>query len=151
MKNILVTIDFEEKTKDLLNNAKQLAKKFGSKVWIIHIVEHQTDIVGYPDSFQYGVQYMNIREERAEELKKEHKLVQEYSNQLIKAGIDSEALLIEGPTVKVILDEAIKLKIDMIIIGSHKHSFLYNALIESTEAALIRKSNIPILVVPLNT
>lgn len=150
MKNILVTIDFEEKTKDLLDNAKQLAKKFDSKVWVIHIVEHQTDIVGYPESFQYGVQYMNIREERTEELKKEHKIVQEYSKLLIKAGIDSEALLIEGPTVKVILDEAIKLKIDLIIIGSHKHSFLYNALIESTEASLIRKSNIPILVVPLN-
>jgi nucleotide-binding universal stress UspA family protein len=149
MKNILVAIDFEEKTKNLLDNAKQIAKKFDSKVWIIHIVEHQTEVVGYPESFQYGVQYMNLRTERAKELKSEHKIVQEYSNMLIKAGIESEGLLIEGPTVKIILDEAIKLKIDLIIIGSHKHSFLYNALIESTTSCLIRKSNIPILVVPI--
>jgi nucleotide-binding universal stress UspA family protein len=149
MENILVVVDFEEKTKNLLDHAKQLAEKFGSKVWIIHIVEHKTDVVGYPDSFQYGIQYMNIRSELAKELKAEHKIVQEYSKLLINAGIRSEGLLIEGPTVKMILDEAIKLKIDLIILGSHKHSFLFNALIEPTATALARKSNIPILVVPI--
>ena len=150
MKNILVAVDFEEKTKNLLDNAKQIAKKFSSKVWIIHIVPHQTEIVAYPESFQFGVQYMNLIEERAKELNDEQKVIQRYCSQLRNAGIDAEGLLIEGPTVKIILDEAMKLKIDMIIIGSHKHSFFYNALIESTEACLIRKSRIPILVVPLD-
>ena len=32
MRNILVAIDFEEKTKNLIDNAKQLAEKFGSKI-----------------------------------------------------------------------------------------------------------------------
>lgn len=149
MKNILVAIDFEDKTKNLLDNARQIAEKFGSKIWIIHIVEHQPDYFGSPDGFQYGIQYVNLRDIRAKELQKEHKLVQEYSDQLIKEGIPSEGLLIEGPTVKMILDEAIKLTIDLIIIGSHKHSFLYNALMESVSSAVIKKSNIPLLVVPI--
>jgi nucleotide-binding universal stress UspA family protein len=149
MNNILVAIDFEEKTKNLLINAKQIAEKFGSKIWIIHMIEHQLDYYGTPESFQYAVQYVNIRDIEAKKLQKEHKMVQDYSDQLIKEGIQSEGLLIEGPTVKVILDEAIKLKIDLIIIGSHKHSFLYDALLKSTTASIIKKSNIPIMVVPI--
>jgi nucleotide-binding universal stress UspA family protein len=149
MKNILVAIDFEEKTKNLLDNAKQIAEKFGSKIWIIHIKQHEPDYFGSPDGFQYGVQYINLRDIKAKQLQKEHKIVQEYANKLIGEGIQAEGLLIEGPTVNMILDEAIKLKIDLIVIGSHPHSFLYNALIESTTSSVIRKSNIPILVVPL--
>jgi nucleotide-binding universal stress UspA family protein len=149
MRNILVAIDFEEKTKNLLDNAKQIAEKFGSKIWIIHIFGNNADTVGYPDTFQYGVQYLNLRSLKAEELKKDHKQVHEYTEQLRKDGIQAEGLLIEGPTVKMILDEALKLEIDLIIIGSHKHSFLYNALMETVSSSLIRKSNIPLLVVPM--
>lgn len=149
MKNIMVAIDFEEKTKSLLENAKQFAKKFGSKIWIIHIEHKEADYYGAPDGFQYGVQYINLRDIRAERLRKEHKMVEEYANQLIAEDIQAEGLLVEGPTVEMILDEAVKLKIDLIIIGSHHHSFLYNALISTTTSAVIRKSNIPMLVVPI--
>jgi nucleotide-binding universal stress UspA family protein len=149
MRNILVAIDFEEKTKNLLDNAKQLAEKFGSKIWIIHIFGNKADAVGMPETFQYGMQYISLRNMKAEELKKDHKLLHEYKEQFINDGILAEGLLIEGPTVTMILDEALKLEIDLIIIGSHKHSFLYNALMETISSSLIRKSNIPLLVVPM--
>jgi len=149
MKNILVALDFEEKTKNLLVNAKQIAEKFGAKIWIIHIVAHKPEFYTAPGSIQYALQYVNVRDAKSKELHNEHKRVQEYSEQLIKEGIQSEGLLVEGPTVQIILDEAIKLKTDLIIIGSHKHSFLYNALTKSTSASIIRKSNIPIMVVPI--
>ena len=102
-----------------------------------------------PETFQYGMQYISLRNLKAEELMKDHKLIHEYKEQLINEGIQAEGLLIEGPTVKMILDEALKLEIDLIIIGSHKHSFLYNALMETISSSLIRKSNIPLLVVPM--
>ena len=149
MKNILVALDFEEKTKSLLVQAKQIAEKFDSKIWVIHIVEHRNEYIGPVENYQYGVQYVNLRNSIAQELRKEHKMVQDIANDLVKEGIQSEGLLIEGPTVKIILDEALKLKIDLLIIGTHKHSFLYNALIVSTSDSIIRKSNIPLLVVPI--
>jgi len=149
MKNILVAIDLEGKTINLINNARELAKKFGSKVWIIHIIERRSNYYGTPDALQYEVQYVNMRDAEAKELKEESIMVQEYSDQLIKEGIKSEGLLVEGPTIKVIMEEAVKLKIDLIIIGSHKHSFLYDSLIKSTSSSILRKSNIPIMVVPI--
>jgi nucleotide-binding universal stress UspA family protein len=148
MKNILVAIDFDERTKVLLDNAAEIAKKNNSKIWILHIMEPSSDIYGY----SYGTGYIPIhyvKDFRTQELQKEHKTLTKYSEELQSQGVKAEGLLIQGPTVKLILDEALKLKIDLIVIGSHKHSFLYNALSENTSSEVIKKSKIPLLVVPL--
>ena len=144
MKNILVAVDFEEKTRLLLDYAADLAKKFDSKIWIVHISMPEPDFVGYGIGPQY------IRNSRAEELVEEHQLVQHYAQDVIKEGIEAEGLLIQGPTVKMILDEAKKLSIELIVIGSHEHSFLYNAFLGNTTSDLIRKSKIPILVIHID-
>ena len=36
MKNILVGVDFDEKTEDLIEKVKVLAKKYGAKLWLLH-------------------------------------------------------------------------------------------------------------------
>ena len=76
--------------------------------------------------------------------------MQGYVEVLMNKGIQAEELLIEEPSVKMILDEAAKIDMDLIVIGSHKHSFIYNALFGDTSSALIKNSNIPLLVVPLD-
>ena len=77
MKNLLVTVTFEEKeTSVLLEKAMSIAEKFGSKIWLVHIAAPDPDFVGY----EVGPQY--IRDHRADELKKEHKLVKRYADEL---------------------------------------------------------------------
>ena len=143
MKNILVAVDFEKNTKLLLDHAASLAKKFDSKIRIIHIAAPDPEYVGYDAGPQY------IRDNRAEDLREEHKILQQYADDLKKNGIHAEALLVQGPTVKMILEEAEKLKIDLIIIGSHEHSFLYKAFLGDTTSGILRKSKIPFLVIPI--
>lgn len=143
MKNILVTLDFEEKATVLIDMAAKLAEKFGSKIWLVHIAQPEPDFVGY----DIGPQY--IRDTRAEELKREHKLLQGYAANLKAKKIDSESLLIEGGTIGMLMDESKKLKIDLIVSGNHKHGFLYNAFIGSVSAEIIKKSKIPVLLIPL--
>jgi nucleotide-binding universal stress UspA family protein len=150
MKNILIAIDFEEKTSKLVDEAALLAKSFDSKIWILHIDTQNLDYFGTPDNFQFGMQYINVEDDKKKQKSEELKKVQAYVDQMKNQGIDAEGILVEGPTVKMILDEAQKLNIDLIVIGSHKHSFLYNALLENVSATLLKKSNIPLLVVPLN-
>lgn len=62
MKNILVTIDFNENENLLLDKAYQMAKAFGAKLWLMHIAAPDPDFVGY----DVGPQY--IRDARATEL-----------------------------------------------------------------------------------
>ena len=144
MKNILVTIDFEEKAISLVEKAVEIAEKFNSKVWIVHIAAPDPDFISYEPGPQY------IRDSRAEELRKEHRVIQNYTKMLTDKGIDAEGLLIQGPTQEMILSESEKLNIDLIIIGHHEHGLLYKLFAGSVATQVINKSNIPVLTVPIH-
>lgn len=143
MKNILVAIDFINNEKLLIDSAFRLAERFDAKIWLIHIAAPDPDFVGY----EVGPQY--IREFRAEELKKEHKLLQKYTRELEQKGVEAEGMLVQGATIEMIIEEALKLKVDLIIAGHEEHNFLYKAFVGSVSRQIIEKSKIPVLIVPL--
>lgn len=143
MKNILVAIDFNKNETLLIDKAFELAESFDSKLWLMHIAAPDPDFVGY----EVGPQY--IRDSRATKLRKEHKQLQKYSTMLKKKGVDSEGLLLQGATIEMIIEESKKLDADLIIAGQHDHGFFYNAFVGSVSAQIIKKSKIPVLIVPL--
>jgi len=143
MKNILVSIDFNKGEDLIIKKAIEIAEKFNSKVWSIHITAPEPDFVGY----NVGPEY--IRENRANELRKEHKILEEHAKNLNDQGIEAQGLLIQGATIEMILEESKKLKVDLIIAGHQEHNFIYKAFIGSVSAGLIKKSKIPILIVPI--
>ena len=143
MKNILVTIDFNKNEMLLIDKAFQFAESFSSKLWLMHIAAPDPDFAGY----EAGPQ--NTRDDRASELRKEHKLLQEYVTLLKNKGVNAEGLLVQGATIEMIIEESRKLNVDLIIAGHHDHGFFYNAIIGSVSAQIIKKSKIPVLIVPL--
>ena len=143
MKNILVSFDFDDNEQLLIDKALEFAKAFDAKVWLIHIAAPDPDFVSY----EAGPQY--IRDQRAEDLREEHKLLQKYSERLNQNGIDAEGLLVQGATTDMIIKEAKKLNTDMIIAGHNKRNFLYEIFVGSVSEDIIQRSNIPVLVVPL--
>ncbi|MEO1262349.1 MAG: universal stress protein [Bacteroidota bacterium] len=143
MKNIFLALDFEEKALLLIEHAVNLGKCFNAKIWIVHIAAPEPDFVG----FDVGPQY--IRDKRAEELRVEHRYLQATAKELIKQGLDAEALLIQGPTVEMILEEAAQLEADIIVLGSHDRGFLHNALYGNTAKRLVNESKIPLYIVPI--
>lgn len=143
MKNILVSIDFRDNEKDLINKALEMARAFQAKIWLLHVASPEPEFVG----FGVGPQY--IRDSRADELRKEHHKLSVYSENIRKENIDAEGLMIQGATIDMILEEADKLDIDLIIIGRHDHSLMYKLFFGSVTSGVIKKSPIPIYVVPL--
>lgn len=143
MKNILVAVDLEKSGQLLVDTAAQLAEKFGSTIYILHIADPEPDFIGNTVGPDY------IREVRAKELHREHKLVQDYADQLRLKGIKADSLLIAGATVETIMQETKKLNADLLIIGHHKHGWLYKIFADVTDAAIINKSKVPVLVVPV--
>ena len=144
MKNIIVTIEFDKSDQLLIDKAFQLAEAFGSKIWIVHIAAPDPDFVGYEPGPQY------IRESRATDLKNELQQLQEYATMLTRKGIQAEGLLVQGTTTEMVIEEAKKLHADLIITGHHEHSFFYNVLTGSVSAEIMKKSKIPVLIVPLD-
>ena len=85
MKNILVTVNFEEKETNLLiAKAVELAEKFGSKIWLIHIAAPDPEFVGY----EVGPQY--IRDHRADE----NMLINYARKKLMPKGYSYKGLLL---------------------------------------------------------
>ena len=140
--NILVAVDFNDSVDQLLNYGESMAEKFGAKLWVVYVAAPDPDFVGY----EAGPQY--IRDFKADELKGNHKRLQELCDTFIGKEIDSEALLIQGSTVETLLEEVQKLKSDLLIVGTHKHSFLYNLFAEGVSTKLFENVNIPLLAIP---
>ena len=143
MKNIIVAIDADERSGILIDHAIKLGKKFESKIWIVHIVTPETGYVGLVVAPQY---VSNVMEN---EHKAEHELLRKMEYKVKNEGLEAEGIFIEGPTVEMIIEEAKKLSADLIIIGSHEHSFLHNALFGTTHGMTIKRAGIPVLVVPI--
>ncbi|MCM8568968.1 universal stress protein [Gramella jeungdoensis] len=144
LKNIMVAVDFNDSIGELMVYAEGLAEKFNSKIWVLHVADPEPDFVGYEPGPQY------IRDIKAEEYREEHQNLQEVCKNFINEDIESEALLIQGSTVETVLEEAKKLNIDLLIVGTHKHSFLHNLLQESVSMELIKKAEIPMLTIPID-
>ena len=64
-------------------------------------------------------------------------------------GVQVTPLLLQGPTVETILEEADDIDADMIIAGSHGHGMMYNIFIGSISKELLKHSTRPILIVPV--
>ncbi len=75
--------------------------------------------------------------------------MESYTDTLKLKGIEAEGLLIKGATTEMIIEEAEKLNIDLIITGHHEHSVIYKMFLGSVSKGLINKSKIPVLVIPL--
>ena len=127
----------------LLAQASLLAEKFGSKIWMVHVASPTLDFVG----FETGPK--NIRDFVADELRVEHRQLQAYAEEFQSRSLDAEGLLIQGPTIDMIEEEVRKLNIDLLILGNHKHSFLYETLIGNTAMRIIKELPIPVMIVPL--
>ena len=144
MKSIIVAIENIEGTNlasPLIVQTMELAHSFSSKVWLVHVVPRL-------GTTPFTVPREMLRDQAANELRHEHKFMQGLTGALRDSGIDATALLVEGSTVKTILDEADRLDADLIVVSSHRHGLLYRALLDGTGERLLNESTRPILFVP---
>lgn len=142
MNNILAAIDFSDVTPVVVCKAAELAKSFNCKLWLIHIAAPDPDFVGY------GTGPQCERDWKAKVLRKEHRYLQDKALELEQDGVNVTPLLVQGATIEAILQEATKLKSDMIVIGSHGHGALYKTLFGSVSEGVLRQAYCPVLVIP---
>jgi nucleotide-binding universal stress UspA family protein len=139
---VLVAVDLSPATEKVVSAAERLVLAIDAEVYVLHVAEPDPDFVGYdagPDS---------VRQQVADGYRREHRAVQDLAERLRAAGVRATALLIQGPTAATTLKEAKRLNVELIVIGSHGHSAVYDVLVGSYSAAILRDSPVPVLVVP---
>ncbi len=89
-----------------------------------------------------------MRDAVAKKFHNEHRLLQQFSQELRSAGLDCTALLVEGSITETILNEAAKLPADMVILGTQGKGVVDRFFLGSTSEDVLHKSPVPVLVVP---
>lgn len=141
--SILVAVDLSPASEKVVEAAGRVAKLTGASVYVLHAAEPEPDFVGYDAGPEV------VRTQVAHELRREHREVQALAEKLRNNDIDATALLVRGPTVETTLKEAKNLKAELIVVGTHGHGAVYDVLIGSYSAGIIRRSTLPVLVVPI--
>lgn len=139
--SLLVALDFSAVADDQLQIVGRLASP-KREIYLLHVAEPDPSFVGYeagPDEVRHDV---------AVEFKREHEQLHDMADRLREQGHEVSALMVQGPTVQTILEQAEKLEAEVIVVGSHGRGKLFDLVVGSVSAGVIRKSAVPVLVVP---
>lgn len=139
---LLVAIDFSPVTDEIVRYVREMGIKTKPKIWVIHVVQPEPDFVGY----EVGPQ--TERDFIAKKFHEKHIKLQEVAKTMTDDSFPVIPLLLQGPTIKTILEEAERLEANMIVAGSHGHGMMYNILVGSVSNGLLKNSPIPLLIVP---
>ena len=139
---LLVSVDLSDVSAAVVKKAAELAKGMSVEVRLLHIAEPEPDFVGYDVGPKYE------RDALAEKFHKEHSELQSIADGLRDDGLSVKALLVRGPTVETILNEAEKFGADMIVLGSHGRGAMQRLLMGSVSEGVLRETKCPILIVP---
>jgi len=142
IKTILACIDFSDLTHHVLKSTASLAFLTEARVVVVHVEPEDPAFVGYE------VGPLVERDFTAKHIREDHRRVEHLAQTIEAKGLDAEPLLVQGPPVRKILEQADRLPADLLVVGSHGHGAMYNLLMGSVAEGVLHKSHVPVLVVP---
>lgn len=142
MKTIVALIDFLAATPIVLNQAESLAKAYNAQVVIIHAIRPEV----VTDEYSTPTAALIAARESAIAAGQEKLLA--WQDSMAKGGVSVTAQQLTDATMESILAESRRLGADVIIVGSHHHSALYNLFVGSFTQDLLKHTTCPVLVVP---
>lgn len=139
---VLAAIDLSRASSFIIEAVHRVATATDAEVHLLHVVTPLPSISG--PEFQPVMEPMALSADYLDERDQLNELV----NQLTSVGIKASAVMATGSPATAVLKEAKRLNTELIVVGSHGHGLLYEALLGSVSAGILRKSPIPVLVVP---
>lgn len=140
---VLIAVDVSHPPQPLLEDCVRLLRGALDEVWLLHVAEPDPDFVGY------GVDPTVMRDQVAEGYHREHRQLQEMAEGLRSQGIAATALLIQGETVSAIVQQAERLNVDLIVVGSRKAGPLHHFLTGGLSQSGLKASGKPVLLMPV--
>lgn len=144
MINIVVPVDFGNKTDYLIEGAIKFAKQLGAKINLIHVAPME---IGFAIG-DMGYQYFPEIEEN--EIREELLLLNKLNQRILAHDVACEHLLKQGVAKEIILQYADEKNADYIVMGSHGRSGIYDVFVGSLTKGITKDSKIPVLVLPIH-
>jgi nucleotide-binding universal stress UspA family protein len=144
MVNIVLPVDFGDKTEQLIEGAVKFAKQINGRIFLIHVAPSD---IGFAIG-DMGFQYFPEVEEN--EIREELVLLNKIQQRILAHDVDCEHILKQGIAKDIILEHAQDKKADFIVMGSHGRSGIYDVFVGSLTKGITKDSNIPVLVLPIH-
>ena len=140
IRTILVPIDFSDSARNIIEWAAHLASGSECKLVLFHAYHlpvefQQLDGAYLPPDF-----WANVKSESQASLAR-------HEAELRESGHTVESVVREGYAATAIVDEAIELGADLIVIGTHGLSGLKHMLLGSVAERVVQKAPCPVLTV----
>ena len=153
MKNIVVAVDFDEEVNDVIEIAASLATNSDAELSVVHIFQPEPESPPLTPYVYSGTADRGLVENpdvHEKILQSEKKRVRELVGDLHKKGVKAAGYMkpADGSIPDSILAFARKQASDLLIIGTHRPGRIERWVVGSNAEAVIRKSTIPVLVVP---
>ena len=143
-KTILVAVDLSTATLEVCAVGRDLARALGARLLILHVVPPAPAM---PD---YGA--ASVAEDRLllRDLARRaaHRL-EALGRWVRRRWPDTKVLQHRGPPVEVVLQCARRARPALLVLGSHGHTAAFDLLMGSVAHGVIRRSPVPVVVVPI--
>ncbi len=141
IKKILFPTDFLEGSSDALPYAIDLAKRYGAKLYIVHVIQDVTQATGwYVPHVSVDELYKDMEESARKELDR-------IFAEELRGFKDYENLIIRGTPAHEILDFCEKNDINLIVMGTHGRKGLDRLIFGSTAEKVVKNARCPVLTV----
>lgn len=145
MKTIVAAVDFSNSTPGVIQMAGNLAKAFGARLHLLHVVEQEPTYSAYgftPD------EYPALHAFQQEAKRRATAKLSELLASVIPDLPDAVVELIEDSPLHGIIGYVKKTEADLLVLGSHGHGVVVSLLLGSVAEGMVRKSIVPTLIVP---
>jgi len=140
---LLAAVDLSRASGYVIEAVHRVALATDAEVYVLHTIIPLPGIAG--PEFNPVTEHQEMSRRYLAEQDQLNELV----TQLVEADVNATALMAQGDPAKTVLKEAERLDAELIVVGSHGHGMMFDALMGSVSAGILRKSTIPVLVVPI--
>ncbi len=140
IRNILVAVDLYPGSEMVAEVAAGFAQAFSAKLYLLHVERANPKIIGDPD-------IPGERDDVADDIRASHQELQDLREKVTPPGVEAAALQVRGQTVEKIISEAVKLDIDLMVVGFH-HDRLHHLFAGDVTKSVLNLAPCPVVVVP---
>lgn len=138
-KTVLYATDFSESSDYAFEYALSLAKKFNSRLLLVHVINEPVDLRGF---YVPHISFDKLEEEIKEGA---NKMMEKFCRKHLPDYDNYETFILPGIPYDEIIKKAEEENADLIVMGTHGRTGLDHVLFGSTAEKVVRKSPVPVM------
>lgn len=153
MKKVLIAVDFDPSAQNVAESGYELATSMNAQLTLLHVVSDAT----YYSSLNYSPilgfdSFSNLDIVQTEAVDDLKNAAQDYLGKMKRhlGGETIATIIKDGDFGDSILETAQEIHADIIVMGTHSRKGLDKILMGSVAEKVLRKSSIPLFIIPTN-